>query len=65
MFYRSGPGGVSRPVNPNSPDPNNHHNSISLQFFEASLDQELRSHKTLAMTQRYSHLAAEQLQNAV
>jgi integrase len=27
--------------------------------------QELLSHKTLAMTQRYSHLAPEQLQNAV
>jgi len=27
--------------------------------------QELLGHKTLAMTQRYSHLAPEQLQNAV
>ena len=27
--------------------------------------QELLGHKTLAMTQRYSHLALEQLQNAV
>ena len=27
--------------------------------------QELLGHKTLAMTQRYSHLASEQLQNAV
>jgi len=27
--------------------------------------QELPGHKTLAMTQRYSHLAPEQLQNAV
>jgi len=27
--------------------------------------QELRVHKTWAMTQRYSHLAPEQLQNAV
>ncbi len=27
--------------------------------------QELLGHKTLAMTQRYSHLATEQLQNAV
>jgi site-specific recombinase XerD len=27
--------------------------------------QELLSHKTLIMTQRYSHLAPEQLQNAV
>ena len=27
--------------------------------------QDLLGHKTLAMTQRYSHLAPEQLQNAV
>jgi integrase len=49
-----------------SQDPENAHlNDNEKGGVHIRVLQELLGHKTLAMTQRYSHLAPEQLQNAV
>lgn len=55
--------------NPSSPCPGSKptegRSPISMRGVHIRALQELLGHKTLAMTQRYSHLAPEQLQNAV
>ena len=61
------PGSPEAALHPSAPGskPAEGHSPISMRGVHIRALQELPGHKTLAMTQRYSHLAPEQLQNAV